>query len=454
MSKARLGLLFLAIAFALLPSVVSAQIAVGTTDEDRAEFARHRAALFERLGDEVAVFIGAYRRGDNLRFRQNNRFYYLTGVEIPFSALVMDGRSDKAVLFIPPARTGRMAVYEGKTVGPGAEAVAMYGIDDVRPIKELEEFLKGLYPEGGVVRTVFAPEENIAGSMDAGIEAQRRAKAYPWSSYPTREESIRTWLQSLLPNCEIKDISVAIDDLRRVKSPWEIERMTVACRSAGEGHTAAMKATKPGVKEYHIEAAAMGGFIKNGALYQGYNAIVGAGSNNNILHYSLSAGEVKDGDLILMDFGPDYRYYCSDITRTWPANGKFSNEQRKAYVDCLEIQRKVIEFIKPGVTLQQIFQHHRKVAVEMGYEKNFVHGPSHYLGMAVHDVGAYLKPLEPGVVITVEPGLYFPDKGWGIRIEDDVLVTKGGCRVLSDMIPKDPDEIEAIMAGKTTGNNN
>ena len=438
-------LFFFTVSAFVFSSLAAAQIAVGITDEDRAEFARHRAALLERIGDGVAVVFGSHPRGDHLRFRQRNRFYYLTGVEIASAALILDGKREKAILFLPPAREGRSAIYNGPSLGPGPEAAAEYGIEEVRSVSELEKALKEIAAQSNQVWALLSKEEAVA----SGTSADRRRSRFPWSAGKPDEILAGEWLEKILPDASVKDVSPEIDDLRRVKTPWEIERMTEACRIAGLGHVAAMRATCPGTFEYEIEAAAMKEFIANGAFYPAYNAIVGAGPNNNILHYSLSADVADDGELVLVDFGPDYRYYASDVTRTWPVSGKFTPRQRKVYMDCLEIQRRLIEFIKPGVTLPEIFKLCQELSFEMGYEKNHLHGPSHYIGMAVHDAGLGSKPLEPGVVISVEPGLYFLDEGWGIRIEDDVLVTEKGCRVLTDMVPKHPDEIEAIMsAGK------
>jgi Xaa-Pro aminopeptidase len=430
-----------------LPIQAVSQIAVGLTDEDRAEFARHRAALYERIGDNVAVVFGAYSRGDNLRFRQDNRFYYLTGVEQPFCALLLNGKEDKTTLFLAQRRPGRSQSSADALVQLKVRVQEDYGIEDVGLYAELESVLKSLIPEGGTVLTVPAPEETIAGSEDAGRGANAFAERVPWAGCGTREDCIKAWLESLVQGVSVDDLAAEIDDLRRVKTPWEIERMTRACEIAAPGYIAAWQATEPGVYEYQIEGAAQGAFISGGAFYPGYTAIVGSGSNSLILHYQLNCRRAEDGEFILMDFGPDYKYYCADISRTWPVNGKFSPEQRKAYLDCLEIQKKIIETVKPGATLMQLTALNQKLMHEMGYSQNFRHGPSHYLGMAVHDVGNWGKPLEPGVVITVEPGIYFQDRGWGIRIEDNVLVTEDGCRVLSDMIPKHPDEIEAIMAG-------
>ena len=418
-----------------------AQIAIGLTDEDRAEFARHRQALLDNLelGGDVAVLFGAPEREDNLRFRQDNTFYYFTGVEIPFAALILDARNGQEILFLQP---GIDSKWVGQRIGPGQEAVKEFGIQDVRDISTLSTALQQLVPAGSRVGIMLMREEPVAGSRDACYWKDRDLGP-PWELNQTRQEKIRSWLQGLLPGRTVFDISPLVDALRKIKSEWEIERMAEACRIAGEGHVAAMMATRPGAYEWEIEAAATKAFVEEGALYPSYGAIVGAGKNSAILHYPHSASVVKKRDLILMDFGPDYRYYSADITRTWPARGKFNKKYRKVYEDCLEVQQKIIDYIKPGLTLQDISDYNKELLEDLGYD--LWHGPSHYIGMSVHDVGYYNEPLEPGNVITVEPGIYF-EKKWGIRIEDVVVVTNKGCRVLSDMIPKDPDEIEAIMA--------
>lgn len=437
-------LLICSLAFAIS---LHAQTGFGINDEDRAEFARHRAALFQRLGDDVAVFFGAYKRSDFLRWRQENRFYYLTGVEIPFAALILDGRTEQEILFLPPARTGRSEIFDGSTIGPGPQAVAEFGIQDTRPIAQLEQVIREKISSGGRILTVLRPAEVIAGGNDAASSGFNAASAYPWSQHNTREMYISSWLAGLVSEVKVVDISPVVDDLRRLKSPWEITRMREACRIAGLGHEAAIRATAPEKMEYEIEAAAMERFIANGALFPSYNAIVGSGPNNTILHYMLSARRAKAGELVLMDFGPDFRYYSADITRTWPVSGTFDPEQRKAYQDCLDVQKKLIAAVKPGVTFSQLSLLNQRYFGELGYTReNVLHGPCHYIGMSVHDVGEYQKPFEPGVVFTVEPGIYFRDKGWGIRIEDVVLVTKNGSEVLSRMIPKEVNEIEQMMS--------
>lgn len=431
-----------------LSGPAAAQTGFNIGDEDRAEFARHRVALFNKMGDAVAVVFGAYERPDNLRWRQNNRFYYLTGVEIPFATLILDGRNDSAILFLPPGRNGTRAIYEGETLGPGPEAAAYFGIADVRPIAEFEPVLRSLVSEGQSLLTVLQPEEIIAGGTDAALAARGRAAEYPWAAVQSREQQISTWLNSLFSSTSPGDLTPMIDDLRRVKTPWEIKRMREACRIAGEGHVAAMQATRKGAMEHEIQAAAEERFIANGAFFEGYAAIVGAGRNNNILHYRESYDSAKRRDLILMDFGPDYRYYSADITRTWPVKGTFSERQRAVYRDVLDVQKKLIKAVRPDLTFEELRQLNNKYFAEKGYTREqTIHGPSHYVGMAVHDVGDSDKPFEPGVVITIEPGVYLPEEGFGIRIEDVVLVTADGAEVLSSMIPKEDYEIEAVVQG-------
>jgi Xaa-Pro aminopeptidase len=425
------------------------QIAVGLSEEDRAEFARHRAALLACLGDEVAVIFGEAVREDSLRFRQNNTFYYFTGVEIPCAALVLDGRDDSAALYL---MGGNDNIWTGKRIGPGPEAVAEFGIAVTKYVHELPADLQNLVHAGGRIGLVFTLEPPIAGSPGEAWRDSSTQYYPPWYYHQTPTQRYRAWLESTLPGVTVFDITTYIMEMRSVKSDWEIARITEACRIAGEGFAAALQATEPGVYEYEIEAATTGVYVREGALYPSFSAIVGAGKNTAILHYPEAAAVVKKKDLVLMDYGPDYRYYSADITRTWPAKGKFSKKHRKVYEDCLEIQEQLISFIKPGVTLRQIADKNKALMQDMGYGGvgiNYFHGPSHYLGMSVHDVGLYDAPLVPGCVITVEPGIYYKGK-WGVRIEDNVLVTSKGCRVLSDMVPKDPDEIEALMAG--TGN--
>lgn len=410
-----------------------AQLALFIDDADRAEFAAHRAALRAKLGEELFVAFGGYYGSDAPRWRQTDNFYYLTGVEIPNAVLLMDGKTGEEILFLPPARSGRAAIYDGTTIGPGPQAVKEFGVAASLPLTDLEK----------EVRARLAGRTRIA----IGESLTQRIPDLPWAQDEGRGARIGAWLKSLGAGLTVADVTPILAELRRIKSPWEIARIEEATRVAFLGHVAAMQATKPGMMEYSIEAAATGAFVAAGCLAPAYTAIVGSGPNNHVLHYALSSRQARDGELVLMDYAPEWRYYCSDITRTWPVNGKFTEKQRKVYEDCRAVQAILIEAVKPGATFTDINNLCREEFVKRGYAKEtLLHGVSHYIGLNVHDVGDQLLPFAPGCVLTIEPGVYFVDEGWGIRIEDMVLVTGSGSRVLGPGSPRTADEVEAVMA--------
>jgi len=263
-----------------------------------------------------------------------------------------------------------------------------------------------------------------------------------------------------------------------VKSTEEIDLMQRAADIAAEAHCEAMKAVRPGMKEYEVEALIEQIFRRRGANGPSYTSIIGAGANATILHYINNDGELRDGELLLIDAGAEFKGYASDITRTFPISGRFSKPQREIYDIVLETQVKCVEMVKPGTTHDELKQHSieliteglvrlgllkgklEELIKEKKYEQFYMHGLGHMLGIDVHDVGRYYfdkesRALEPGVVMTVEPGIYISPEtkdiprdylGIGVRIEDDVLCTKNGPRVLTNKVPKQPEEIEALMA--------
>ncbi|MFL6231333.1 MAG: M24 family metallopeptidase, partial [Pyrinomonadaceae bacterium] len=276
----------------------------------------------------------------------------------------------------------------------------------------------------------------------------------------------------------ITDPSAILGEMRLVKSAEEIELMQRAADIAAEAHVEAMKAVRPGMMEYEIEALIEYHFRRSGAAAPAYGSIVGGGANATVLHYVTNESELRDGDLLLVDAGAEFRGYASDITRTFPVSGRFSPAQRDIYEAVLAAQVACVEMVKPGVTMEDLNNHAirmltesmvrlgllsgevEKLIEEKTYRRFFMHGIGHFLGLDVHDAGRYQlegksRPLAPGTVITVEPGLYIsedaenvPDqyRGIGIRIEDDVLVTAEGYRVLTTKVPKTVEEIERLMA--------
>jgi Xaa-Pro aminopeptidase len=233
--------------------------------------------------------------------------------------------------------------------------------------------------------------------------------------------------------------------MRLIKDEYEIEMMRQSAKIGAEGVIAGMKAIKIGSREDEIKSVIYSVYRKYQSEWS-FMPIVGTGFNSAFVHYeSNENAEIKDGDLVLMDVGSIRDFYASDISRTVPANGKFTNEQKEIYQIVLDTQEKCIEMVKTGVSIKQIHDYSLELITKAGYGKYYTHGVGHYLGMDVHDVGFYDIPLEDGMITTIEPGIYIPEKNIGVRIEDDVLVTKTGCEVLSKDAPKEVDEIEKIM---------
>ncbi len=427
---------------------------------------RPQLAEFMRRMDPKAVAIipsarEATRSNDTqYRFRQDSDFYYLTAFQEPEAiAVIAPSRDPKYTMFLRP-RDPEREIWDGKRAGiEGAKSE--YGANEAWPIEEfagkLEEILDGaptLYYRLGVNPDL----DDIIVRQIAKMRAINRKPIHP----PTT----------------IIDPATIVHEMRVLKSEEEIELMQRAADIAAQGHVEAMKTVRAGMKEYQVEALIEQIFRREGAAAPAYTSIVGAGANATVLHYISNDGDLRDGELLLIDAGAEYKGYASDITRTYPINGKFTKAQREIYDLVLEAQMSCVEMVRPGITHDQLKQHSVEVLtagmVRLGllqgepeelikeekYKQFYMHGLGHMLGIDVHDVGRYYydkesRALEPGVVMTVEPGLYIsPDTkdipeqylGIGVRIEDDVLCTSNGPRVLTSKVPKDAGEIEALMA--------
>ncbi|MBN2288441.1 MAG: Xaa-Pro dipeptidase, partial [Candidatus Glassbacteria bacterium] len=250
------------------------------------------------------------------------------------------------------------------------------------------------------------------------------------------------------PHLEIIPLSTLTDSMRLVKDTLEVALLEKAIGITGRALEETISSIKPGMFEYEIEGLIEYGFHRRGSQRPGFPSIVGSGPNSTVLHYNSNRRRVGAGELVLMDVGAEYDYYTADITRTVPADGRFSERQREIYQIVLKAQQAAIEAVKPGVTLAEVHQAAREVIAKAGYGDYFIHYTSHFLGMDVHDVGSREIPLKPGMVITVEPGIYLAKENLGVRIEDDVLVSGQGCRVLSESIPKSVAELESLMGGR------
>lgn len=405
----------------------------------------------------------------NYRYRQNSDFFYLTGFEEPEAiAVITPSAEKKFTLFVRP-REREQEIWNGYRAGVEG-ALRDYAADQSFPISDFDEKLPEILDGPKVLYYAFG---NGGGEFDQKLIRQLAQM---------RELNRRP----LEPPQTIIDPTSILHEMRVFKSADEIEIMQRAADIAAEAHVAAMKAVKPGMKEYEIEALIESIFRQKGASGPSYTSIIGSGSNATILHYIDNTGTLRDRDLLLIDAGCEYKGYASDITRTFPINGKFSAAQRDIYDLVLETQMSCIDMVRPGVRLEDLKTHSiemlteglvrcgllkgdpKKLIEEKKYLQFYMHNLGHFLGIDVHDAGRYYfngesRPAEPGMVMTIEPGLYIspdttnipeefnqdvPEKylGIGVRIEDDVLVTENGARVLTHKVPKDPGEIEALMA--------
>jgi len=432
----------------------------------QAEFKRRRRQLMRMMGkDSIAILPAAatrVRNGDvHYPYRPDSDFHYLTGFAEPEAvAVLIPGRKQgEYILFCREKDTAKER-WDGVIAGQEG-AVEEYGADDSFPIADLNDILPRMLEQCERVYYAMGCDPDLDQNMSNWI-SQIRSKAR--SGIHTPQEFIA--------------LDHYLHDMRLYKSRSEIAAMRKAAKISAAAHKRLMTECTPGLWEYQLEASFLHECSRRGARQQAYPPIVGGGNNATVLHYVDNASKLESGDLVLIDAGCEQDYYASDITRTFPVNGKFTPAQAQLYQLVLDAQLVAIKQIKPGnaynaphkaavrtltrglVKLGLLKGQPAKLVREEKYKKFFMHGTGHWLGMDVHDVGDYKidghwRQLEPGMVLTIEPGLYIPRgskgvakkwQGIGIRIEDDILVTKDGCELLSADAPKTITEIENIMA--------
>jgi Xaa-Pro aminopeptidase len=420
------------------------------TGYSKEEFIRRRAAIMEQVKDGIIVLFGESMPQPGAHYRQDNDFYYFTGIEDLSAILVMAPKTKESFLFLP-RQTPREEKVEGPNLMKDEKAKEKTGLTKIFPLSYFDEFIARKARDFGLTFHVrLSPRDVVDNARwETFIFVGRKNRIHYNDQIPLDNYRIKK-LKEQYPVFEFKDIVPYIDSMRAIKSQEEIEILRRNGKVSAEAVKQAMLATKPGAYEYELEAAAMHVILKNGAKGAAYPPIVGSGPNSCIWHYSQNSRKIEEGDLVLMDFGADLDYICMDITRTWPASGKFSPEQKEVYQIVLEVQKACIEAYRPGVTSKDVQEHVSKVMKEKGLDPRGLKGAiHHYVGMAVHDVGPRAVPLREGMVFTIEPALYYPEKNIGIRIEDTILITKDGCEVLSKGVPKEIDEIERLIAKKS-----
>ncbi len=433
---------------------------------DAKEFKRRRKRLMDMMGNESVAILptaSVHIRNNDVEFpfRPDSDFYYLTGYPEPeaVAVIIPDRLHGEYVLFCRE-RDPKKETWDGKRAGLEG-ACKIYGADDAFPIEDMDDILPNMLED----------RERIFYTM--GHDAVFDQRVLSWVN-EVRDKA-RTGVNA--PD-EFISLTHILHDMRLYKSRQEISAMRKAARISANAHKSVMQICQPGLMEYQLEAEIVHKFMQQGARLSAYPSIVGGGANSCILHYTDNQDELRDGDILLIDAGAEYEGYASDISRTFPVNGKFTKAQKEIYEVVLSAQLAAIEQVKPGnhwndpheAAIEVITEGLLALGILKGrvstllrdraYAKYYMHRTGHWLGMDVHDVGDYKvggdwRMLEPGMVLTVEPGLYLPagskglaKKWWniGVRIEDDVLVTKGGHDVLSKDTPKTIAEIEALMA--------
>lgn len=420
-------------------------------------FIKNRDSLVKKLKPNSLAVINSSdempRNGDqNFVFRQNSDMFYLTGFDQEKCILLLCPNHPlenmREVAFIPNVSREQIIWYGEKYIPEQAKAIS-----GVRTIKYLEDF-----------EITF---KDMAVRSDRIYLNQNEYPKY-LTDVPYRDLRFANKVREEFPSHQIERLAPLMLELRLIKSNTEIEIMKKACEITDKGFRQVLQVIKPGIMEYEVEAVLSHEFLRNGAAGFAYPAIVASGKNACILHYNINDKPCKDGDLVLMDFGAEYANYAADCSRTIPVNGKFSPRQRQVYDAVLRVMKKAISLLVPGVTLDQVQEDVCKLidaeCMALGlyteeqknqnpdkplYQKYFMHGVSHFLGLDVHDVGNRQVVLQKGMVVTCEPAIYIEEEGIGVRIENDIVVDEEPLDLMAG-IPVEASEIEALICEKTT----
>jgi Xaa-Pro aminopeptidase len=416
------------------------------------EFRERRARVCEAITEPATVILFSSTEFlTGLRFRQDNDFFYLSGNEDLNAALVLDAASCEAWLFLV-RQTEREASRDGWNWLYEEGAAERWGFVEIRPLDYLQEFLARRRVSGTqVVYTRLSERDEMdGGRADTAIFTARRM-ANPWGAQPSEDAWRAQAFRERHPYYELRDLSPLLDRLRMIKRPREIEALRRNGRVSAAAVQASIEATAPGRFEYELEAIATYTMIAGGAEHAAYPAIVGSGPNVTVWHYNDNGRRLEAGDLVVMDYGASFGYQTMDITRTWPVSGRFTELQERAYRATLEAQKAVIAAMKPGVSRQETHDIAQRIVERWGFDARYAHGAGHFVGMGVHDVGDYSLPLEVGMVIAVEPIIEMPEENLHVRIEDTVLITPEGAEVLSAGVPKELDEVLALVGRAAEG---
>ncbi|REL29216.1 aminopeptidase P family protein [Rhodohalobacter sp. SW132] len=467
--------------FAVIPADAQHSWNTSTEKEERplftkhfsqAEFSERRNKVYDQIGnDSFAILQGAPMPMGFQFFRQNNEFYYLSGIESPYAYLILDGPDRVATVYLQD-RNERREYGEGKVLSyQDADLVKdLSGIDAVKHIDDLKPDIEALNEDRGYsnVFTHLSPYENLGVTRSIANRTLNDRQNDPFDERPGRHQEFIEHLEKLTTTLEMQNLDPITDEMRKIKSAAEIELITKSSDLQGHAIMESIRSTKPGIKAYEMEAIARYIYWKNGVEGEGYYALTHIGPDAYMNHYHGSERSARDGDMILMDYGPVYDYYTSDMARMWPANGTFNPVQRELYSFYLEFYEAILYNIEIGRTPEEIMRktlnEFENVFADMEFSKEIYRqaaeefivsyqqrlnpnmGLGHGVGLAVHDVGDYSTPIEPGMVFVIEPQFRVPEENIYLRLEDMIVVTEDGVEVITDFVPRDIDGIEALMA--------
>ncbi|MFC2167032.1 aminopeptidase P N-terminal domain-containing protein [Acidobacteriota bacterium] len=443
----------------LLILVLTPLLVVSGQDFDNDEFSARRTAFMEQIPDGIAIILGAVTPTGDSHFFQTNDFYYFTGVEVPNAILIIDGVNKESHIFFTLTEDG--ARGEGLPVELVSDPVKTTGIEKADTLERFSSILTRLSMQIPVIYTPYKPGEiKMVNTNEKFNSLQRTMTMNTWDGRLTRELQFVKNLREKFPYITVKDCSPMIWDMRKIKSTTEINLIRRAAQLGAEAHEVFIKATHPGVREKELAALFIYTCMRQDAMDMAYNVIIMSGPNHKYGHYHIYDRTLEEGDFIILDAGPDVGYYNADVSTTFPANGKFSPEQKEIYELAYGIYITCLKNYRPGTTFKEVGNKVKEHLIANGFdpeERRFrglvrYGGYNHSIGMAVHDpMGTFAGPdeiLQPGFVFACDINMPYADQEMGIRIEDTVVITKDGYENLSQGLPRSLKEIEAFMKKK------
>lgn len=409
------------------------------------DFAARRKKVMDQIPDGIAIFQAAPLPEAYVKFRQDNNFYYLTGVEIPDAVLILNGETKKSILLVPDKSPGD--IKQEARINAGEEAAKLYKFDHVGFNKDLTGYLSYYSSKGVNFYCQTATAEMMEMTRDRSMEYWETRINDPWDGRIPREQVFISKLKERFPVTTIKNITPLMDSLRWIKDKKEIAVLRECGRIGCLGFDEAMRATRPGKYEYQLVAACDFVYQDNGTD-PGYFAIAASGERALMWHYNANNHQLKEGEVVLIDYAPQLNYYSTDITRTWPVSGKFTDSQLKFYNCIKDMREKIMAAMKPGITLKDMEKIGEEVFMKHGLEKYWIGYVGHFVGLSVHDVGPYDKPFVPGVVFNLEPLIEDKDMKIHLRLEDTIVITETGYENLTPQSPVEPEAIYKLMKEK------